>query len=626
MASSNGARRRRPGFSFSIRIVFATTLNFFGDTLISPRHQQPPGTVAMANDRFDAKLGRIRGARREPTERYTARILREAGKQGFRALRRKGRISPASLTRGMGTGVRAAFGLIAPNARQVIVKARYTPMVGGNLGAAKTHLRYILRDGVTRECRPGRLYDATSENVDGAAFIERSANDPHLFRFVVSADDGAKLADLKPFIRDLIGQMQVDLDTKLDWVAVDHFNTGHPHTHIVIRGRDDQGRDLVMARDYIAHGVRARARSLITLELGPETELERIQKLVNEMGQERLTRLDRALLAHTKDGILVVTSALPPDPTQHTLRIGRLRTLERLGLAEERQAGVWALDPRTETKLRQLGERADKFKMMQRALKEAGIDRATSAMSLFDRGPRKTPLIGRLVGVGLVDEITDRTWAVIDAVDGRIHYAELGRLGDTVLPSPGALVALGGQSLHARPSSTPKLDVLSAVSLEQQIGYDGPTWLDQAIHLKWRPDAQAPGFVADVQAALAARGRWLEERDLAHVSPNGDINPCPNMTRTLRQLETERIVRDLSRQLNAAYIPSEPGGRISGIYELAITTPTGIVAVVRREDTFTLAPWKPQLEPFRGRAVMGMIGLNRVTWSLDRGKSLRGRP
>ena len=132
-----------------------------------------------------------------------------------------------------------------------------------------------------------------------------------------------------------------------------------------------------------------------------------------------------------------------------------------------------------------------------------------------------------------------------------------------------------------------------------------------------------PGFAADVQAALAARGRWLEARDLARVSPNGDISPRPNMTRTLQQLETERIVRDLSRQLNAAYIPSEPGGRISGIYELAITTPTGKVAVVRREDTFTLAPWKPQLEPFRGRAVMGMIGLHRVTGSSIEGGAYR---
>ena len=128
------------------------------------------------------------------------------------------------------------------------------------------------------------------------------------------AEDGARLADLKPFIRDLMAQMERDLDTKLDWVAVDHFNTGHPHTHIVIRGRDDEGKDLVMARDYIGHGVRARAQVLVTLELGPESEVERLQKLFNEVGQERLTRLDRALMARAKDGILVVTSEQEQDP------------------------------------------------------------------------------------------------------------------------------------------------------------------------------------------------------------------------------------------------------------------------------------------------------------------------
>ena len=46
---------------------------------------------------------------------------------------------------------------------------------------------------------------------------------------------------------------------------------------------------------------------------------------------------------------------------------------------------------------------------------------------------------------------------------------------------------------------------------------------------------------------------------------------------------------------------------------------------VRRQDTFTLAPWKPALEPFKGRAVSGMIGQTRVSWTLDRGRSLPGR-
>src|SRR5262245_19767812 len=328
----------------------------------------------MAENQFDPKLGRIRDARRRRAQRHAARVFRQAGKNGARMLRQPGHIAPATLRRGMGAGVRAAAGLIAPGSRRVIVKARYTRIAGGDLGAARAHIRYIVRDGVTREGEPGRLYGAASDDVDAGAFLDRCGTDPHQFRFVVSADEGARLADLKPVIRNLMAQMAHDLDTKLDWVAVDHFNTGHPHTHIVIRGRDDKGKDLVMARDYIAHGVRARAQALVTLELGPETELERMHKLFNEVAQERLTRLDRALRVRAREGVLVITADQDTDPTQRTLRIGRLKTLQKLGLAEERQRGVWALDSAMETKLRQLGDRADKFKMMQRALAEAGID------------------------------------------------------------------------------------------------------------------------------------------------------------------------------------------------------------------------------------------------------------
>jgi type IV secretory pathway VirD2 relaxase len=579
----------------------------------------------MTQDEFDPKLGRIRDARRARAQRHAALVFRQASKRGARALRQRGHISPATPRRGMGAGLRAASGLIGPGTRRVIVKARYTRIIGGDLSAARAHLKYIVRDGVTREGAPGRLYDASGDDVDGSAFLDRSDKDPHQFRFVVSADEGARLADLKPFIRDLLAQMERDLDTKLDWMGVDHFNTGHPHTHIVIRGRDQDGADLVMAREYIAHGVRARAQSLITLELGPETEVERVQKLFNEVGQERLTRLDRSLIARAKDGILVVSAAEELNPVQQTLRVGRLRTLERLGLAKERQQGVWALDAGAEGKLRQLGDRADKFKMMQRALKEAGIDRGAAGMALFERGPRKAPLIGKVVGVGLVDEITDRTWVVVDAVDGRVHYAELGRLSAGEVPHRGMLVALGGDSLGIKPSKHAKVQVLSPVELDRHATYDGPTWLDQAIIAKWRPDAPARGFAAEVDRALATRGRWLAARQLAEAAPAGDIVPKPDMMRRLRRSETERLVDDLSRRFNASYVPAEPGRQIAGVYERSITTPTGKLAVIRQQDTFTLAPWRPGLEPFKGRAVTGMIGPTRVTWTLDRGRALPAR-
>ncbi len=458
------------------------------------------------------------------------------------------------------------------------------------------------------------------------AFLDRSEHDPHQFRFVVSADEGARLADLKPFIRNLLAQMERDLDTKLDWIAVDHFNTGHPHTHIVIRGRDDKGQDLVMARDYIAHGVRARAQAWSPSSSGRRREVERMQKLFNEVGQERLTRLDRSLLLRAKDSMLVITADQEADPAQRTLRIGRLKTLQKLGLAEERQRGVWALDSAMEPKLRQLGDRADKFKMMQRALAEAGIDRGAAAMALFERGPRKAPLIGKVVGVGMVDEITDRTWVVIDAVDGRVHYAELGRLRATDVPERGTLVALAGEAAPGKPSAAPKLQLLSPMEIERQTAYEGPTWIDQAMLAKWRPDPDVAGFGAELRGAFAARVRWLGQRQLVAPSDGGDdAVPKTDMMRSLRQLETQRLVASLSRELGAAYVPHEAGTRINGIYERSIVTPTGKLALIRRQDTFTLAPWKPALEPLRGRAVTGMVGPTRVTWTIDRARALPGR-
>src|SRR3546814_15211843 len=88
-------------------------------------------------------------------------------------------------------------------------------------------------------------------------------------RLIVSAEDGAEYPDLKPYIRRLMAQAEQDMGTKLDWVAVDHFNTERPHTHIVLRGIDDRGDNLIIAREYISHGLRERASELVTLDLGP---------------------------------------------------------------------------------------------------------------------------------------------------------------------------------------------------------------------------------------------------------------------------------------------------------------------------------------------------------------------
>jgi type IV secretory pathway VirD2 relaxase len=579
----------------------------------------------MAERAFEPKQGRVRDSGGGTNLTTARRVLTQAGRAGAGVVRQRGHIAPDARRRGTAPGLFARAGIMAPGSRRVIVRARYSRQIAGDLGAAKAHLRYIQRDGITRDGGPGQLYDATSDQADGNAFLDRSERDPHQFRFIVSPEDSSRLQDLKPFIRDLMRQMEQDLDTKLDWVAIDHFNTGHPHTHVVIRGRDDQGRDLVIARDYIGHGVRARAQALMTLELGPESDLERLQKLASEVEQERFTRLDRALLSRAKDNILVAGSVGDLAPALQTMQAGRLKTLERLGLAEERRPGVWALDSNLETTLRQLGERADTYRMMERALKQAGIERGGPRLAVFERGRRTAPVIGKVIAVGLVDEITDRQYVIVDGADGRVHYAELGRLRPDETPARGMIVSLVSDRLEGKPRSTPRLTVLSPVELDRLPSYDGPTWLDRAITTKERISTAPTGFGAELSQALDERRKWLSDRQLAEFRPFGEVVAKPQMISVLQQRERAHLAETLSRQMNAAYMPNEPGSRVSGVYERSVSTPSGRLAVIRREDTFKLARWSAALEPMRGQMVLGAVGPQRVTWTLDRGRALPGR-
>ncbi|MDA9520091.1 type VI secretion protein, partial [Bradyrhizobium sp. CCBAU 11434] len=112
-----------------------------------------------------------------------------------------------------------------------MVKARVVRHKGRAFRSAPltAHLSYLKRDGVTRSGEQAEMFDARSDAADGAAFTERCKDDRHHFRFIVSPEDAGDMTDLKAFTRDLAKQMETDLGTRLDWVAVDHWNTDNPH-------------------------------------------------------------------------------------------------------------------------------------------------------------------------------------------------------------------------------------------------------------------------------------------------------------------------------------------------------------------------------------------------------------
>ena len=358
--------------------------------------------------------------------------------------------------------------------RRVAVKARVVklnPQRGGvrtrafvSAKAVDAHLRYLQRDGVTRDGEKGQVYSAERDVEDGQAFVERGREDRHQFRFIVSAEDGAGLADPRETTRQVMKQMEADLETKLDWVAVDHHNTGHPHTHILLRGVTGDGKTLNIAGDYIAHGIRERASEVVTLELGRQSEQEVARSLEREVDADRFTRLDRSLLEAQKSREF---SDLRPDPDtlaafrpDRALLIARARKLERMGLATQIETGRWRVSPRAEPVLRELGERGDIIKTMHRALAREGLDEDRHpSRYVLHREATTERIIGRVLDKGLAgDEMGERVRLVIDGVDGRVHHLELDAVRAEEIKR-GMIVAAGSAPAGPRAADRNIMDI-----------------------------------------------------------------------------------------------------------------------------------------------------------------------
>lgn len=361
-----------------------------------------------------------------------------AGGSGARAGQRPG----SRLGRGH-TAARFSGVKLTPMSRRVTIKTLLVNQRNASPQSLGKHLRYIERDGAGRDGEPGRAYGPQTDEADLDAFKERCQDDRHHFRFIVSPEDGAELDDLRTYTRHLVNRMEADLGTRLDWVAVDHWNTDNPHTHLIVRGRDDTGKDLIIAGDYIAHGFRHRAAELATEWLGQRTELEIQQTLLREVEQERWTSLDRTLQREAgEDGRVQIERFNEPRlQRQRLLLIGRLQRLQRLGLADETQPGTWAVHADAEKTLRALGERGDIIRTMQRAM--SGQPRE---LAVFEPGEDGRTVIGRVCAKGLADELHDRGYLVIDGVDGKAHYVALNARDELANYPAGAVVEVRGSA------------------------------------------------------------------------------------------------------------------------------------------------------------------------------------
>lgn len=584
------------------------------------------------DDDFRVRPGRIRTSKAQRARPFVAQALAAAQKAGGHVSR------TGKITSGKGRGPNFARGRVASvRANRLItnrthfctVKARIVRNKGDRSPLAR-HLSYLRREGVTRAANEvsngekyekARMFGPETDNADAKEFADQCKDDRHHFRFIVSPEDAADMEDLKRFTRELMAQAEKDLGTKLEWVGVDHWNTDNPHVHVIVRGRTDDGQDLVIDRDYIKSGLRDRAQDLVTLELGPRTELDIRRSLERQIEADRWTQLDRQLLRDTNEhGIIDVAPSPDKQADDYSIqKVGRLRHLEHLGLAESVGPGQWIISGEAEATLRELGLRGDIIKRMHRALTERGIERGAADYVLSGEAHGE-PVIGRLVERGLDDELRGTAFAVVDGVDGHTHHIRLPDIEAAGDSAPGSIVELRSFE-DSRGERRVALAVRSDLSLEAQTTADGATWLDRQLVARDAVDLGG-GFGLEVQQAMEARAEHLIEERLARREGERVIF-ARNLLGTLRQRELDALGERLSHEMNMPFRGAAAGEYVAGTYSRRFTLASGRFAMVDDSLGFSLVPWTPSVEKHIGQHISGVARADGgVDWSFGRKRGL----
>ena len=336
--------------------------------------------------------------------------------------------------------------------QRVIVKALVSRHVGkgaARAGALAAHVAYLGRSGAGVEGARPAFFDRTDDCVEAALETQGWSGDRHHFRFIISPEHGDRIADLRSYVREVMARVSADLgEPDLRWVANCHYDTDQPHAHVLVRGRRADGRDLVIPRDYMGYGFRARAQEVAQERLGDLSRVDAERRVWKETQADRFTGLDRRLLA-AADADGLVDDGVGVIGAWAALSRGRLRHLEGLELAV-RTGRQYRLDPEMEMKLRTLQVRRDIIRTMNQR-------RLEGAQEVRLLGGEK--VAGLVVKTGFHDEAGAAPWVVVRDAGGIEHYGRLKvgtrslAVGEAAMmtPDPQSLataVALKGRDLE----------------------------------------------------------------------------------------------------------------------------------------------------------------------------------
>ena len=301
----------------------------------------------------------------------------------------------------------------SPFQRRAIVNVRYS--AARTHGGWKAHGTYIERESAKgdRENPDAERFGLAKEQSLGSlADGWQKASDRRLFKIILSPEDSC--ADLERTTQEVIKRIEKEVSGSVEWAAVVHRNTDHPHVHIILRGRLRSGVEFTLPRDLIRRGLREAVQESLTRQLGPRTLEEIEAQRQVELTANRVTPLDRRLaerLLPAPDG----NQFRNLDTHRNLAESSRLRYLARLGLAKPLPGGEWQLRSDFLSQLRNMKDIQDRARTLFRCGVAISDPHAPMEYSAYSK-----KLIGRVL-LNSEDERTGALQTIFETTEGKIE-------------------------------------------------------------------------------------------------------------------------------------------------------------------------------------------------------------
>ena len=173
-----------------------------------------------------------------------------------------------------------------------------------------------------------------------------------------------------------------------------------------------------------------------------------------------------------------------------------------------------------------------------------------------------------------------------------------------------------------RHGSGPRIDELSHLPLDRQVGHEGATWLDRTM-LDGREPVPKSGFGYEVHVAWNARKQALANLGYVRDLGGGQYRAPADLIAQLERAEVNRAGRKFAAERGLDWQPTGTGDQVSGKLVGQAQLSSGRFAMIDNGFGFQLVPWNDTLAKRLGQQVDGIpMPGGGIDWTLGRSRGL----